>query len=77
MNLLLDSHAFVWMHEEPQKLSVKVAAEILNTTNRLYLSAASVWELQIKIGIGQFTFNDTLKNVIAQQQRANRLKILV
>lgn len=30
MNLLLDSHAFVWMHEEPHKLSVKVAYEILN-----------------------------------------------
>lgn len=64
MNLLLDSHAFVWMHEAPHKPSVKVALEILNPTNRIYLSAASIWELQIKIALGRFKFNDDLESVI-------------
>ena len=76
MNLLLDSHAFVWMHEEPHKLSVKVAYEILNPANRIVLSVASVWELQIKIKLGKFSFSDTLENVIIQEQQTNNLQIL-
>lgn len=76
MNLLLDSHTFVWTHEEPQKLSQKVAAEIKNSANDLFLSVASVWELQIKIQIGKFKFKDTLENIIAAQQLINGIQIL-
>ncbi len=76
MNLLLDSHAFVWMHEEPRKLSAKISLEILNPSNRIFLSVASVWELQIKIALGKFSFSDTLENVIAEEQRTNNLQIL-
>ncbi|HSK73002.1 MAG TPA: hypothetical protein VK892_14985 [Pyrinomonadaceae bacterium] len=75
MNLLLDSHAFVWMHEEPHKLSVKVAYEILNPSNQIFLSVASVWELQIKIALGKFSFSDTLENVIIQEQQTNKIKL--
>jgi len=49
MNLLLDSQAFIWTHNEPHKLSNRVAMEILNPANTLFLSMASVWEIQIKI----------------------------
>lgn len=76
MNLLLDSHTFVWTHEEPQKLSQKVAAKIKNSANDLFLSVASVWELQIKIQIGKFKFKDTLENIIAAQQLVNGIQIL-
>lgn len=64
MNLLVDSHAFVWMHEEPHKLSIKAAYEILNPANQIFLSVATAWELQIKIALGKFNFSDTLENVI-------------
>ena len=76
MKLLLDSHTFVWTHEEPQKLSRKAAFEIQNPANELFLSAASVWELQIKIQVGKFKFNDTFENVIAEQQLINGIQIL-
>jgi PIN domain nuclease of toxin-antitoxin system len=76
MKLLLDSHAFVWTHEEPQKLLPNAAMEIKNPANDLFLSAASVWELQIKIQIGKFNFKDTLEDIIAEQQLINGLQIL-
>jgi PIN domain nuclease of toxin-antitoxin system len=76
MNLLLDSHTFIWMHEEPQKLSLKVANEIINPANQIFLSVATAWELQIKIAIGKFKFSDTLENVIYQQKQSNSLQIL-
>lgn len=40
------------------------------------LSVASVWELQIKIKLGKFSFNDTLENVIAKEHKINNLQIL-
>ena len=76
MKLLLDSHTFIWMHEEAHKLSVKAAFEILNPANQIFLSVASVWELQIKIGIGKFSFSDTLENVIFREQQTNNLQLL-
>ncbi len=76
MNFLLDSHTFVWTHEEPRKLSPKAATEIKNSANDLFLRVASVWELQIKIQIGKFKFKDALKNIIAGQQIIDRIQIL-
>ena len=76
MNLLLDSHAFVWMHEEPHKLSVNVALEILNPANRIFLSVVTVWELQIKIALKKFSFSDSLENVILREQQTNKVQIL-
>ena len=76
MNLLFDSHGFVWWREEPHKLSKTAFTEISNPANKLFLSAASVWELQIKIKIGKFSFSDTLENVIADEITINRLQIL-
>ncbi len=64
------------MHEEAHKLSVKVAYEILNPANQIFLSVASVWELQIKIKLGKFSFSNTLENVIAKERQTNALQIL-
>ena len=76
MKLLLDSHAFVWMHDQPDKLSSNVADKIIDPANEVYLSVATVWELQIKIKLGKFSFSDRLDNVIADQRRVNGLQIL-
>lgn len=75
-NLLLDSHTFVWMHEEPHKLSINAAYEILNPSNQIFLSVVTVWELQIKIALNKFSFSDTLENVIFQEQKTNKIKIM-
>ena len=76
MKLLLDSHAFVWMHEEPHKLSVNVVSEILNPANQIFLSVVTAWEIQIKIAIKKFSFSDTLEKVILQEQQTNKIQIL-
>jgi Uncharacterized protein conserved in bacteria len=76
MKLLLDSHSFVWMHDQPDKLSSNVADQIIDPANEVYLSVATVWELQIKIKLGKFSFSDRLDNVIADQRRVNGIQIL-
>jgi len=47
-----------------------------NPANTLFLSVASVWEIQIKITIGKFKLQDPLAEVIAEQEQINGLKIL-
>nr|WP_163503403.1 type II toxin-antitoxin system VapC family toxin [Halomonas socia] len=48
MNLLLDTHVLLWAAAEPEKLSADAEELITDSTNRLYFSAASLWEVVIK-----------------------------
>lgn len=76
MNLLLDSHTFIWSYDEQHKLSKRALQEMSNTSNALFLSVASIWEIQIIIQTGKFKFKDPIADVIAEQQRVNGIQIL-
>ena len=54
MKLLLDTHAFLWALTD-QNLSQTAREAYLNTNNDLYLSAASYWEICIKVSLGKLT----------------------
>jgi PIN domain nuclease of toxin-antitoxin system len=49
MNLLLDTHAFLWFINNDSHLSASAAQAIATPTNDIYVSSASVWEIAIKI----------------------------
>ena len=76
MNLLLDSHSFVWWRDEPRKLSPTAFAEISNLNNDVFLSVVTVWELQIKIALNKFTIKGGLENAIKDEQQNNGFQIL-
>ena len=76
MNLLSDTHAFIWSFSNIKRLSPTVAKEFKNPANQIFLSVASIWEMQIKIKLGKMVFNDTLENIIAEQQTVNNIQIL-
>lgn len=48
MKILLDTHAFLWFDAAREKLSNTAAEVLSNPDHEIYLSAASVWEMQIK-----------------------------
>ena len=57
LTVLLDTHVFLWLTEEQESLS-KRAREILDDQSaKLLLSAASLWEMSIKAGIGKLRSN--------------------
>ena len=76
MNLLSDTHAFIWTFSNTKKLSLTAVKEFKNPANQVFLSVASVWEMQIKIKLGKMIFNDTLENIIIEQQTVNNIQIL-
>jgi PIN domain nuclease of toxin-antitoxin system len=44
LNLLLDTHIWLWSHLEPKRLSKKVDRALRDARNELWLSPISVWE---------------------------------
>ena len=51
MSLLLDTHAFLWMVDDPQRLAPAARAAVSESSTDLHLSIASIWELAIKAGV--------------------------
>ncbi|MEM6280710.1 MAG: type II toxin-antitoxin system VapC family toxin [Chloroflexota bacterium] len=76
MRLLLDTHAFIWLESEPDKLSSDASDAITDAKNTVLLSLVNVWEIQIKIGLGKMTLNGSLPDVVARQQEKNGLILL-
>ena len=56
MKLLLDTHILLWAAGEPQKLPVKIRQLIEDEENTLFFSAANLWEIVIKNGLGRNDF---------------------
>ena len=56
MKLLLDTHLLLWAAGEPRRLSKQARALINNPDNELLFSAASLWEVAIKRGLGREDF---------------------
>jgi PIN domain nuclease of toxin-antitoxin system len=76
MNLLLDTHIFIWWDSDPDQLSPPARALCEDESNTLFLSMASVWEMQIKHQLGKLTFHRPLAEIIQSQQLANGLQFL-
>jgi PIN domain nuclease of toxin-antitoxin system len=45
VNLLLDTHIWLWAHTDPKRLSPRVARALESPRNDLWLSPISIWEL--------------------------------
>jgi len=56
VKLLLDTHLLLWAAATPERLSAAALAEIENPDNELIFSAASLWEVAIKRGLGRADF---------------------
>jgi len=57
MNLLLDTHLLLWVAVTPERLSKTASTMIQNRNNNLYFSAVSIWEINIKRGLGRTDFH--------------------
>jgi PIN domain nuclease of toxin-antitoxin system len=53
MRALLDTHSFIWFVEGDARLSPNARQVITDPTNEVLFSAASLWEIAIKISIGK------------------------
>jgi PIN domain nuclease of toxin-antitoxin system len=56
VKLLLDTHILLWAAGQPEKLSESARTLLTTPENFLFFSAASIWEIVIKRGLGRDDF---------------------
>ena len=61
MKLLLDSHTLLWWLNQDPSLSRAAKAAISKADNEIFVSAASAWEIAIKVRLGRLP---TGKNLV-------------
>ncbi|ARV61282.1 twitching motility protein PilT [Nostocales cyanobacterium HT-58-2] len=76
MRALLDTHAFLWWVTDDSRLSPTAKSIITDSSNLLFLSAASVWEIVIKVRLGKLTLPEPLETYIPSRLTMNRIESL-
>jgi PIN domain nuclease of toxin-antitoxin system len=64
VDLLLDTHVFLWWDAESAELTAACRAAIADPSNRVFVSAASVWEIGIKRRAGKLAFSGSAVDAI-------------
>ena len=69
MRLLLDTHVLLWAHADPGRLAA-VRQTLEDTTNELLFSAASAWEIAIKVGLGRLELPERVETWVPSRAAA-------
>jgi len=54
---LVDAHSLIWALDDPSQLGVGAIAALQAQENDLLLSAGTIWELSIKVGLAKLTLS--------------------
>jgi PIN domain nuclease of toxin-antitoxin system len=76
MNILLDTHAYLWFVAGDERLSKAARAAIENQDNLKIVSTASLWEITIKHGIGKLELRSGLRPVLTDYIASNGFDLL-
>jgi PIN domain nuclease of toxin-antitoxin system len=70
MRLLLDSHVFLWWLQDSPRLARTARRAITSPASSVFVSAASIWEIAIKLGIGKLRWKAPANVTLDQCIRA-------
>ena len=76
MRLIIDTQVLIWWTNDVSNISHRVQNIIFDLDNELWLSLASIWEIQIKISLGKLDLPRSFPDIIATQIKENQIKIL-
>jgi PIN domain nuclease of toxin-antitoxin system len=69
VNLLLDTHVFLWLQTEPERLGEHLHL-VEDRRNDLLVSAASSWEIAIKYQLGKLPLPEPPERYVPHRVRA-------
>jgi PIN domain nuclease of toxin-antitoxin system len=75
VKLLLDTHTFLWSMSNG-RLSAVAQQAFLNPENDLFFSAASYWEICIKVSIGKLQMVSNWSQLIDREMQINAIRWL-
>ncbi len=64
MNLLLDTHVLIWWMQGSKRIGPRAKTAMFEDQARLWLSAASIWEMAIKSVIGRLSLDAPLEKSV-------------
>ena len=64
MNVLLDTHCWIWWLISPERLASRSINLLKNGENTVFLSAASSWEIAIKYALGKLPLPEHPKSFV-------------
>jgi len=73
---LLDTHVFLWAITGDTRLKKRHVEIFEAEESELYLSAASIWEVLIKTGIGRLDLPQPVATYLSREMDANRVRLL-
>lgn len=76
MNVLLDTHAFLWFWWDDPKLSETARTVISDPNNRKLISTASRWEVAIKVSLKKLDLGEPFRGFLPQQMLSNNFESL-
>ncbi len=66
MKLLLDSHTLIWAVDDTSKLGRQAELALGDADNELLVSAGTIWELAIKIGLKKLSLSQPFRQWTAK-----------
>lgn len=76
MRFLLDSHVWLWMLVEPERLGEPARAALADSGNEGFVSVASIWEIGIKHVLGKLTLPAPVDTLVTASRERFDLQLL-
>jgi PIN domain nuclease of toxin-antitoxin system len=76
MNIILDTHIFLWLISEDEHLSEDKVQAIIDPNNQVFLSVVSVWECVIKYQTGKLDFPESPEIYLPEKRSDHLIKSL-
>ena len=73
MKYLFDTHVMLWFLEDSPELSKKARNILKNAEHELYWSAASFWEITVKLSLGKLQLQKGWQGVLEREKKVNRI----
>jgi PIN domain nuclease of toxin-antitoxin system len=73
MRVLLDTQVWIWMRNAPTRLSARARRLLTNERNELVLSAATPWEIAIKVSVGRLRLPCSVEEFVSTRAAATRV----
>ena len=72
---LLDTHVFIWQAQGNSRIPLPIL-EIIRSSNQLFLSYASIWEMSIKVSLGKLAFDSPFPELVQEEVLLNQYTLL-
>jgi len=76
VKIRLDTNAMLWFADGDARLSARAREAIESSDNDVWVSAASVWEIGIKVSLGKLQFDMPLNEFVRVHVSGNGMALM-